>query len=196
MLQLWMLGKGTLWYKLFPKTSESEVSTNWVSDCHPATPEVLAPEQFSVSMLKISVHKKCKLIKVLQRFQPPRHATIMERTSSLPLNATIHINLTLLYWTEIQLQPLRPMLPRFDSVDKEVTLPSSVPINTNDGLQHKEQFWLQCRTLVETLPHPSPIKMQSKAHCTRNATIVEKKGTLPSLALIRVCALRIHHQQM
>jgi hypothetical protein len=31
---------------IVPKMTRSKVSTNWVSDCHPANPEDPAPKQF------------------------------------------------------------------------------------------------------------------------------------------------------
>jgi hypothetical protein len=89
------------------------------------------------------------------------------RGVTFSIGAPIHVYISLLHWSQIQLQRLMKRLPKFASiVARMVTWPSSVPIDTNDRLQLRG-----------------------------NATIVEREVTLLFRAPIHVHFLLFHHQQ-
>jgi hypothetical protein len=115
--------------------------------------------------------RRCKDHKLLRIPHKPyrfESTTIAGRGVTISADAQIHVYISLLHGSQIQLQPLVKRLPKFVSiVARVVTLPSSVPIDASD-----------------------------RPHRTRIATIMKKRDTLLLLAPIHVHVLLFHRQEM
>jgi hypothetical protein len=112
--------------------------------------------------------RRChKLLRIPHKPHRIGGTTIAEREVTISMGAPIHVYISLLLWSQIQLHPLVKRLPKFASIAaRVVTLPSSVPIDPND-----------------------------RHHRTRNAIIVKKMDTLLLHAAIHVHVLLFHRQQ-
>jgi hypothetical protein len=161
---------------LFKRQVEDDTLTQALSRCSlngsPIYIELKIASQPVEWILESSckVTSVCTLEKLLRIPHKPHRigrTTIAGRGVTISMGVPIHVYISHLHWSQIQLQPPAKRLSKFASiVARVVTLPSSVPIDANDKLQLR-----------------------------RNATIVERYVTLLLLAPIYDHVLLFHHQQ-